>query len=403
MRIIHTADWHLCDRLGRVDRTRDLEQRVEFVAELCEVHAADVLLIAGDIFEKETTVDQITESLGHVRSTFAPFFARGGTILAVTGNHDIDRRINMVRAGMLLAAPVAGRDGDLPRGRMYLLNGRGLATLQGASGQRVQFVIVPYPFTTRYDLSTDEYRTKEEENNLLHNKVAEWIRDVSDKPGFDSSLPTVLAAHLHVRGAQAHNLYKLSERDDVPFDYADLNPGWAYIALGHIHKPQELRASNVRYCGSLDRLDFGETHDDHGVNLIEIGKTGLVREPERLKIPATPFLTVAITDPETELDGLTEKYPDHETAIVRITVTPPAAGMSCDEIARRLKPIFPRWTEIKWADAGSTGSDSAPAFTPRADFETNVRNYLERELQDDSDREALFALAESFLKPEAEA
>ncbi len=89
----------------------------------------------------------------------------------------------------------------------------------------------------------------------------------------------MLAAHLHVRGAElgAPSKYVLTERDDVQFDFADLNPGWAYIALGHVHKPQALKGqANVRYCGSLDRLDFGETHNDHGVLFVEVGKTGLI-------------------------------------------------------------------------------------------------------------------------------
>src|SRR5215831_418522 len=118
MRIIHTADWHLCDRLGRIDRSADLHKRVERVAQLCQEREADVLLIAGDIFSDQASVDDMTRSLNRIRDLFAPFFARGGTILALTGNHDRDGRINMVRVGMTLAAPDAGRDGRLEGGRM---------------------------------------------------------------------------------------------------------------------------------------------------------------------------------------------------------------------------------------------------------------------------------------------
>ena len=41
MRLIHTADWHLCKKLGRIDRTQDLRDRVERVAGLCDSHNAD--------------------------------------------------------------------------------------------------------------------------------------------------------------------------------------------------------------------------------------------------------------------------------------------------------------------------------------------------------------------------
>ena len=47
MRIVHTADWHLGDRLGRIDRTNDLRKAVERVAICCTEENADVLLVAG--------------------------------------------------------------------------------------------------------------------------------------------------------------------------------------------------------------------------------------------------------------------------------------------------------------------------------------------------------------------
>lgn len=404
MKIIHSADWHLCDRLGRIDRTNDLRARVEHVAQLCMEREADVLLIAGDLFSEQASVEQMTEALKHLRETFQPFFARGGAILAITGNHDRDGRINMVRAGMTLASPVAGQDGNLPNGRMYLLNGRAVATLAGASGQRVQFVLVPYPFPSRYDLSATEYRTKEEENRLLHGRVAQWIQGLPNHPTFDPRLPTVLAAHLHVRGSEVHALYKLTERDDVLFDFADLNPGWAYVALGHIHKPQKVNGqTNVRYPGSLDRLDFGETHDDHGALLVEVGRTGLARDPERLPIPATPFHTITLADPETELPELAGRYPDRETAIVRVTVTSSAAGPSRDEIGRQLRRLFPQLYELKWADAGrDREGDDRPVFTQRADVASTVRDYLIARLADDPDKDEVLTLADKFLRAEAE-
>jgi exonuclease SbcD len=74
MRIIHTADWHLCDRLHRVDRTDDLMARVRVVADLCEQHETDVLLIAGDLFSEQASVESMTHALTDLREAFAPFF-----------------------------------------------------------------------------------------------------------------------------------------------------------------------------------------------------------------------------------------------------------------------------------------------------------------------------------------
>jgi exonuclease SbcD len=395
MRIIHTADWHLCDRLGRLDRTRDLEHRVEQVAALCEEHKADVLLIAGDLFSEQASVDDMTRSLNHIRKSFSTFFERGGTILAITGNHDRDTKINLVRAGMTLASP-ATPGGRLETGRFYLINGLTFGTLETSPGDAVQFVFVPYPFASRYGISATDYRSKEEETRLLQMKVAEWVQSVPSRPGFDARLPTVLAAHLHVRGADFHTLYRLTERDDVLFNFADLNPMWTYVALGHIHKPQALGATNVHYAGSLDRLDFGETHEDHGVVLVDINGSTAV-EPKRLPLPATPFHTITLTDPEAELPGLVDKYPNHASAIVRITLASPNPGASRDEISRQLHKLFPRIHELNWPDDVSV--DDVPlGVDPRQGFEKTVRDFLNEKLKDDADREAVLALAEQFLK-----
>lgn len=403
MRILHTADWHLCDQLGRLDRTDDLKARVERVAELCDEHAVELLLIAGDLFCEHATVVEMTDAFDHVRKSFAGFFARGGTILAVTGNHDRDAKINMVRSGMMLAVPQPGAGGVLPGGRLYLQNGCTVAKLRDAAGQVVQFVLVPYPFANRYGLSATDYRTKEAETSALQTLVKDWISRTPERADFDTTLHTVLVAHLHVRGSELMTAYKVTEREDVLFDFADLNPSWAYVALGHIHKPQALGgASHVRYPGSLDRLDFGETHDDHGVLLLDIGPDGLAGEPTRLPIPATAFHTLEITDADAELPGLAAKYPDAATAIVRLRIKLAPGGSSRIEIEKQLKGIFPLRHELCFVGDEPAASTAAAPSGASAGFNEIVRDYLTARLDGDLDRAAVLDLADSFLtSPEA--
>ena len=88
----------------------DLKQRIETVAKLCEEKAADVLLIAGDLFSEYAELEHISDAFSHLHTTFKPFFQRGGTILAITGNHDRDHKINTVQSGMKVAVPFAPAD-----------------------------------------------------------------------------------------------------------------------------------------------------------------------------------------------------------------------------------------------------------------------------------------------------
>jgi len=412
MKIIHTADWHLNHRLGKIDRTQDLQDRVVKVAEYCQTHDVDVLLIAGDLFESEAKDIEIKESLSHVKSTFANFFARGGIILAVTGNHDRDQKIDVIRAGMQLASPSPKANQCLEPGRMYLLNGMFTARIRDPQGQMVQFVCVPYPYASRYQISTDEYRSREEENRQLQSRVNELRRIKASE--LDSAFPTVLVAHLNVSGAEVHSLYKMTERDDVLFQYADLNPNWAYVALGHIHKPQMLGgASHVRYSGSLDRLDFGDTHDDHGVVYFEINAGNTV-DPVRLPIPGTPFLTIDISDPDTELELLKEKYPNYQHAIVRIRIKFTYSRLSRDQIGRELRKVFSRIHQVEFLtdhetntnvtrtrdtdkETGKLEDQIDPLAIRNMGFATIVRQYVERELQNDSDEQAILQLLEQFI------
>src|SRR6059058_3531419 len=70
MRILHTADWHLGDRMGRIDRTDDLRRAVERVASYCEQEKVDVLLVAGDLFSELARPDGLRETIRHWQDVF---------------------------------------------------------------------------------------------------------------------------------------------------------------------------------------------------------------------------------------------------------------------------------------------------------------------------------------------
>lgn len=401
MKMIHTADWHLCDRLGAIDRSAGLRQRVEHVARYCEEHRVDVLAIAGDLFAETARPDEMAEALNHLHKTFRPFFDRGGTILAVTGNHDRDDRIDLVRAGMLLAAPPVSPGQDLRPGRMYLLNRRFYATLCPPGTNPVQFVFLPYPFAHRYDLPAT-YRSREELNRLLQAQVADWLRQTITGEAFRRDLPSVLIAHLHLTGANLNGLYRLTPRDDVQIDPGSLEDVWAYVALGHIHQPQVLPGrTKARYSGPLDRLDFGEKDDDRGVWLVEIGPTGLASEPQWLPLEPTRFVDL-IGDPATIM---ATPVPTDDKPIIRVTLT--KVNGPHDLVTQELRQKFSQnhLHEIRYPEeqvlAASPDTAAAPLRYNTAQLAETVRHYLERAIPaDDPDRQELLELAEHYIAQE---
>ena len=76
MRILHTADWHLADRLGRRDRTADLRLGVERVADYCTREKIDLLLVAGDLFSELAGPEALREAIRHLQEVFARLVQR---------------------------------------------------------------------------------------------------------------------------------------------------------------------------------------------------------------------------------------------------------------------------------------------------------------------------------------
>src|SRR5690606_1477688 len=107
------------------------------------------------------------------------------------------------------------------------------------------------------------YRSLEEKNRFLQDAYLGKMRQLLQPgPDFDAALPAVLVAHMHVQGAVLSNLLPLPDDQALCLATGDLPTELAYVALGHVHRPQCLGGlSHVRYSGSLDRLDLGERND----------------------------------------------------------------------------------------------------------------------------------------------
>src|SRR6476619_2800497 len=171
MKILHTADWHLGDRLGRIDRTDDLRAAVERVAAYCRSEAVDVLLVAGDLFSELSRPDALRDTNHHGQDGVGQFRATGWTILTLTGNHDNENFCQTLVHAMSLAAPTVGRAGEvIPPGRLYLAADPTFVRLHDRTGgYDVQFVLMPYPTPSRFLKGEGglKYGSPDEKNRML--------------------------------------------------------------------------------------------------------------------------------------------------------------------------------------------------------------------------------------------
>lgn len=406
MRILHTADWHLGDRLGRMDRTLDLRKAVERVAEYCRSEKADVLLVAGDLFSELAGPDGLRQAIHHLQEVFREFLCKGGTVVTLTGNHDKETFCQTLQHAMSLAAPLSGRMGELAQpGRFYLATEPTLLRLPDRDGStEVQFLLMPYPTPARYlhDETTQRYQGLDERNRHLLAAFTGTMHEILANEHFRQDLPAVLGAHLGVRGAQLPTLFRLSEQEDVVLHEDDLPDVFAYVALGHIHRAQCLRGmEHIRYSGSIEKMDLGEADDSKGVVIFEVGAKGRQGEVVELPLESTPIYEVQIHNPRTDLPSLAERYPSHEEALVRIECTYTAGVDNREDVLRELEHIFPRWYDREIVEKNALQASLTGENAPHArSFEETVRDYLETELANHPDpvREGVLARVEKLME-----
>ena len=252
MRIVHAADIHLDTPYRRHDAA--LRQRLQdagreaFTAlvDLTIQEDADALLIAGDLFDNEW-LTIATERV--LTSELARLTDAGVTVVYATGNHDPGR--TNYRAANI----------DWPSAGFHLLNSRTPRRIPiHRGGDRVGWVVAA------------GHQTVHESTNLA-----------ASFPAAPGPEPAVALLHADVGGAQgaaddeAGNVY-------APAGLSDLDPGYDYWALGHIHKRQRLREdSPAWYPGNLQGRDFGETG----------GKGALVVDLHPPEVPRVQFHPLA--------------------------------------------------------------------------------------------------------------
>ena len=403
MKILHTADWHMNESLGRVDRSADILAALEKICAYLEEYRVDVLLVAGDLFSDRSRDEQLRTAISEIKRLFTPFLARGGTIIAISGNHDKQVFFETLRDTLDLAAPVRKMsDGIYPMGRLYLAPRPRMLKLADANGNATQFVLMPYPTSRNYLQGAQiHFSSVEEKHHAIHTNFVKTLDELKQR--LDPRLPSVLLSHIHVRGVPTHSLYRLTEVEDVIFEPHEIPTAWAYVGYGHIHRPQLALANalHVRYAGSIECFDAHEKNDSKSVVLFEVVGASLVGEPVTLPLSATPMYDIEIDDPDTEIAQLNTRYPDASRALVKYKLHYDPMQHNRDALTRELDMIFPRWYEREVIERGTVEITDAQFHPERVrDVVGTVRTYLERQLIHNPHKQNVITLAEALLAEE---
>jgi len=292
IKLLHFSDLHLgVENYGRLDPQTGLSTRIgDFLRSLDLVvdHAlsqdVDLVVFCGDAYQSvhpsPTNQREFAKRIRRLSEAKIP-------VLLLIGNHDLP-----LAAGRAASTEIFSTL-DVPNVVVATtVESHLMKTKRGA----VQVVTVPWPVRSHL-LAKAQFRGKstDEVNDELEKSVTALVRREID--GLDPYLPTVLAAHVTVFGAETSYGGQASVflGREVIFPNSLLaDRAFDYVALGHIHKHQVVRQADppVVYSGSIERIDFGEEKEEKGFVLVELdkGRTGFRFVP----LPVRDFLTIEV-------------------------------------------------------------------------------------------------------------
>ncbi len=321
IRVLHFADLHIgMENYGRLDpetglnrRVVDFLDRLDTVVDYAITHDADVVLFAGDAFR--TRNPNPTHQREFAQRIHRLSEAQISTVLLV-GNHDVpvmQQRASSVEIFYTLAVP-----------HVFVVSRPQVLTFETARGP-VQIAAIPYPVRQRL-LTREQFRRLDQDalDRAVSKAVIDIIHDLAQQLVPD--VPAILLGHFSVESARWGSERDIMVGRDVTVPTSVLiDPQWSYVALGHIHKHQNLNpdvAPPVVYAGSLERVDFGEEKQPKGFVWAEVSTVGTTWQ--YIEVAARSFITIRVdvrgqSDPLREIRAAVASY-DLPQAVVRLIV-----------------------------------------------------------------------------------
>jgi DNA repair protein SbcD/Mre11 len=289
IRFIHTSDIHFgVENYGKIDlqtgihsRLLDFAKAVHYMIDVAIEEQVDFFLFAGDAYKvhnpTQTQQKMLLEAFFRLQKANIP-------VVIIVGNHD-----HPVSFGKIHALDVFAQ---FPLEGFHVIAKPRMIKLETKSGP-VQIVGIPWP--TRSNLSLQAaHKDTHSIATLVGSAVSRIVAELAAL--LDTNIPAVLSGHLTV----SNGIFSGSERTaiigtDPIFLPASLTlPQFDYVALGHLHRYQQLSDTKppIVYSGSPERIDFGERNDTKGFCLVSIERNH--PHHEFIKTPTRNFVQLDI-------------------------------------------------------------------------------------------------------------
>lgn len=267
MKLIHLSDLHLGKRVNEFSMLEDQQYILTEILQIIDREKPDGVMIAGDVYDKSVPS---AEAVALLDDFLVRLAKRDLQVFLISGNHDSPERMAfggrlMAQSGVHLAPVYDGKVRPI--------------TLTDEYGP-VNLYLLPF-------LKPAHVRRCFPEREIL--TYTDALAAAIEAMGVDTAQRNVLVTHQFVTGAARCDSEEISVGGTDNVDVSVFEP-FDYVALGHIHGPQQVGRETVRYCGTPLKYSFSEAKHQKSVTVVELGEKGAVSVRT---VPLTPMRDLA--------------------------------------------------------------------------------------------------------------
>lgn len=267
MKLIHLSDLHLGKRVNEFSMLQDQQYILTEILQIIDREKPDGVMIAGDVYDKSVPS---AEAVALLDDFLVRLAKRDLQVFLISGNHDSPERMAfggrlMTQSGVHLAPVYDGKVSPI--------------TLTDNYGP-VNLYLLPF-------LKPAHVRRCFPEREIL--TYTDALAAAIEAMGVDPAQRNVLVTHQFVTGAARCDSEEISVGGTDNVDVSVFEP-FDYVALGHIHGPQQVGRETVRYCGTPLKYSFSEAKHQKSVTVVELGEKGAVSVRT---VPLTPMRDLA--------------------------------------------------------------------------------------------------------------
>jgi len=248
---MHLSDLHIGKRVNEFSMIEDQEYALVQILRMVDEEKPAAVVIAGDIYDKSVPS---AEAVTLFDDFLSRLNRRNLQVLIISGNHDSPERLAfgkrlLEQTGVHLSPVYGGQIEPV--------------TLSDEYG-KVNFWLLPFIKPAHVKRYYPEEKIE---------SYTDAVRVAVEKMQINTEERNVLVTHQFVTGAETCESEEILVGGSENVD-ASVFEGFDYVALGHLHGPQNIGSNRIRYCGTMLKYSFSEAAHYKSVTVVEIGKKG---------------------------------------------------------------------------------------------------------------------------------